>query len=100
MPMVRETGQVEFTTTAARMAGDLLTWLSGIDSRIWPIVAGRQCEQMLLAVRVDMPFAPPAVNPALVPGKFFQSGRVFLLELGVGIGRLVQHAIQFGNFVF
>ena len=99
MPMVWETGQVEFTATAARMTGDLLTWLRGIGSRLLQIVARRQGEQMLLAFRVDMPLTSPAVKPALVPGEFFQSDRVFLLELGVGVGRLVQHAIQFGNFV-
>ena len=81
------------------MAGDLLTWLSGIWCRILPIVAWRQFEQMLLAFRFDKPFTPPAVNPTLVPGEFFQSGRVFLLEPGVGVRRLVQDAIQFGNFV-
>ena len=62
------------------MTGDLLTWFRRIGS-LRPIVARRQCEQMLLAFRVDMPLAPPAVNPAPVPGEFFQSGRVFLLEL-------------------
>ena len=99
MPMVGETGQVELTASAARMAGDLLTWLSGSGSRLLQIVARRQCEQMLLAFRVDMPLTPPAVNPALVPGEFFQSGRMLLLEPGVGVGRLVQPAVQFGNFV-
>lgn len=49
---------------------------------------------MLLTCAVDHSFASAAMHPALVPGEFFQLGRVCLLELGIGICRLVQHAIE------
>ena len=49
---------------------------------------------MLLAFAVNEPFTPLAMNPALVPSKFFQFGRVFVLELGVGVRRLVQDATE------
>jgi hypothetical protein len=47
--MVRETRQVEFTTTAARMAGDRLTRLLRNRSGLFRIVTGSQFKQMLLA---------------------------------------------------
>jgi len=49
---------------------------------------------MLLTFGFDQPFTPLAMHPALVPGEFFQLGRVFLLELGVGVSRLIQDAIE------
>ena len=53
---------------------------------------------MLLAFGLAEPFTPLAMNPALVPSEFFQLERVFLLEFGVGVSRLVQDAIQSLHF--
>ena len=81
------------------MSCDRLTRLTRIRHGNFRIVSGRQFKQMLLAFRFGKPLPSPAVNPTLVPGEFFEFDRVFLLQLGIRVSRLVQDAIQRVDFL-
>jgi hypothetical protein len=79
VPMVRQAGKVELTPTAAGMSGNLLT--SFLErSRNFRFLGMSQIKQMLLAFALNDAFAPAAMNPAFVPGKFLNRGCVLLLK--------------------
>jgi hypothetical protein len=92
---VRQAGKIEVTTTTG-MPRNLLTRFVGIcNRRAFDVTRRRQIKQVLLAFSLNDPFPSASVDPALVPGKLFQNGRVLLPEFFIGFSRFIEHAPQF-----
>jgi hypothetical protein len=94
MPVVRQAGKIKFTLMSARLSGDLLTRLLDGEGN-FRITRRSQIKQMLLTFALDDAFAATAMNPAIVPGEFFQRRSVRLPKLLERSRRCIQDAVEF-----